>query len=785
MRFSFKPIVLISLTSVTLQAQSPIVRIAHFSDPYTQTTGPRQSFVRTIADINLLNSPTFPIDVAVVAGQISGDLIIDSPPRTVDQEFQNFRSQADLLEMPWKTAVGEHDLNFVTINGLFVGKTTKYTQNLGLPEYYDFDIAGVKFIVLNTYIMDGGGDPLGPTQYAWLQEKLAAASAASHVVILSGEHASGSGTGNYWSDQTAGNGTHEETMDLFESQKISMWLVGSSGESGSGASAVKERNYLRVRSEGLPAAARYMIIEIYPDRIVVMDRDADTNETLAVTTWPYNRAANSLSALPFTHAGPDTNTTMGNLVRLDGTMSRNLVTGTPTYTWSQLSGPETVQLRTGRRRAEGWFFAKTPGTYQFRLTGTQSSLTATDDVTVNVAGGPEPTRIKAWKEFPALYDIEVSGDTASDTALQNTGNSGRLDTHNPDLDAVPPRKGRESFIQFSVPTDSYDRAFVSVLGTNVNSTPWNIFSSNNIRVHSLTNDAWNESGMSWNGRPQGAGVLHGTLSMPEWTLSYSYPWADITSGLQAQTDGALTLRLKSEASGGQRRSVFSRNSTASGPSLILERSWPRIVTSKNLGVAEVGSPTLLKHNAQGGTGLTWSRVSGPGSASFVNDGTGSTRVTFTQVGSYTLAASVTISGELVTEQHVITVVLPGTDTDNDGLTDAWEHLYFESQLAVASVDTDGDGYSNALEQLLGLNPTVYDRPELRVLTEPNRVFRYSRSRAAGAPTAIPQVSENLISWQNITSTPRLVSQTAWSEVMEVDVPASSSGRQFCRVAAAP
>src|SRR5206468_114442 len=49
-----------------------------------------------------------------------------------------------------------------------------------------------------------------------------------------------------------------------------------------------------------------------------------------------------------------------------------------------------------------------------------------------------------------------------------------------------------------------------------------------------------------------------------------------------------------------------------------------------------------------------------------------------------------------------------SDTDGDGLPDAWEQLYFTNLTATASGDPDSDGLTNAEELAAGSNPTMAD-----------------------------------------------------------------------------
>src|SRR4051812_25644631 len=55
-----------------------------------------------------------------------------------------------------------------------------------------------------------------------------------------------------------------------------------------------------------------------------------------------------------------------------------------------------------------------------------------------------------------------------------------------------------------------------------------------------------------------------------------------------------------------------------------------------------------------------------------------------------------------------TVAQALTDTDGDGMDDAWEIQYFGNLAQTASGDFDGDGMTNLEEYQNGFNPTVND-----------------------------------------------------------------------------
>ncbi len=75
------------------------------------------------------------------------------------------------------------------------------------------------------------------------------------------------------------------------------------------------------------------------------------------------------------------------------------------------------------------------------------------------------------------------------------------------------------------------------------------------------------------------------------------------------------------------------------------------------------------------------------------------------VGTHVITVSVTDSqGNLVSETFEVQV-FSGVDTDNDGLSDLWELLYFSSLDQNQDDDFDGDGLSNEEEYLNGTDPS--------------------------------------------------------------------------------
>lgn len=106
-----------------------------------------------------------------------------------------------------------------------------------------------------------------------------------------------------------------------------------------------------------------------------------------------------------------------------------------------------------------------------------------------------------------------------------------------------------------------------------------------------------------------------------------------------------------------------------------------------------------------------------------------------------------------------TLYPPPEDTDNDGLHDIWEGIYFGPNLLLSdsSTDWDSDGYSNFAEFAFGMNPKVPDASSLKDQWIESSggdqwfYIRYTRHiLAVGMVDYMIEFSNTLIGWQDIT-----------------------------------
>ena len=119
------------------------------------------------------------------------------------------------------------------------------------------------------------------------------------------------------------------------------------------------------------------------------------------TSLPGQVSRSSSNTAPAVNAGADQTITLPAAANLDGTVSDDGLPNPPaavTTTWSKVSGPGTVTFGNANAVDTTATFS-TSGTYVLRLTASDSSLQATDDVQITVnAGGT--TSVSMWLTTP-------------------------------------------------------------------------------------------------------------------------------------------------------------------------------------------------------------------------------------------------------------------------------------------------------------------------------------------------------------------------------------------------
>ncbi len=141
---------------------------------------------------------------------------------------------------------------------------------------------------------------------------------------------------------------------------------------------------------------------------------------------------------------------------------------------------------------------------------------------------------------------------------------------------------------------------------------------------------------------------------------------------------------------------------------------PKVAPTISCGVppaAIKGQPASLAGSAasevSGAMTLTWSKVSGPGTATFANSALAATTVTFNQIGTYVLRLTAASPAAEVFSQ--ITITASGDpNVFSEWAGDLWPGVS-DPNIVGPNADPDGDGLTNLVEWALGLDPKKAQR----------------------------------------------------------------------------
>lgn len=129
-------------------------------------------------------------------------------------------------------------------------------------------------------------------------------------------------------------------------------------------------------------------------------------------------APEPINTAPVVSAGADQVVAAPGLsARLDGTASDDgRPSGQLTSTWTQAAGPATATIEDPASLATG-VQVPAPGWYEFRLSASDGSLSAADDVAIRFADATTPSSGRTTNGLVALYEFEeMQGSVARDTS---------------------------------------------------------------------------------------------------------------------------------------------------------------------------------------------------------------------------------------------------------------------------------------------------------------------------------------------------------------------------------
>ena len=143
--------------------------------------------------------------------------------------------------------------------------------------------------------------------------------------------------------------------------------------------------------------------------------------------------ANPANKPPTASAGPDLSAVCGEWTTLNGAFSDDglpAVPGVPSFAWSRVSGPDTVELANASTWVTPARFNRL-GEYRLRLTVNDGSAAVSDDTVVNVVRNPNPKpaiaattavidgsavmKLRLWAEAGWAYAVQVTDRLPAET----------------------------------------------------------------------------------------------------------------------------------------------------------------------------------------------------------------------------------------------------------------------------------------------------------------------------------------------------------------------------------
>ena len=385
-----------------------------------------------------------------------------------------------------------------------------------------------------------------------------------------------------------------------------------------------------------------------------VDNDSNPSENdgrfyeMAVTLPPISGGTN---AAPVVSAGPDLTVTLPAAATLNGSVTDDGLPnppGTATATWSQVSGPGTVTFGNPNAPSTTASFSAA-GSYVLRLTGNDSVLQSSDEVSVAVGtGGAGGGTVLDIPVRTGADDAEERNSTGAvsltSTDLELTTDGTAVQTVGMRFTGVAVPTGAtvtNAYVQFQVDEVSTNATNVTVVGQAADNAAAFTTATRNVSSRARTTAAVGWAPAPWptvgargadQRTPNLASVVQEIVARPGWASGNALALVVTGTGTRtaeaADSGAALAAVLHVEFSTGGTGPTNTEPVVSAGPDLSV--TLPD-AAALNGSVSDDGLP-----NPPGAVTAAWSKVSGPGTVLFADPAQAVTTATFNAAGSYVL-----------------------------------------------------------------------------------------------------------------------------------------------------
>ena len=516
--------------------------------------------------------------------------------------------------------------------------------------------------------------------------------------------------------------------------------------------------------------AMVLVITGTGTRTAVSFDGSATSAAKLTVNWQSGAPANQP---PVVNAGPDVTTPISTPAHLVGTVTDDGLPGPLTIQWTKVSGPGTATFAPANQAVTDVTFSQA-GSYTLQLSASDGQLTSTDTcaVTVQTTGGGGSSTVERVVAA-STDDAEEAGSSVNrssgDIELVTDGSQNQVvGLRFQNLTIPAGATIASAFVQFTTDEVKTDPTQLTIAGEASDNAATFTGTASNISSRSRTTAtvawapvAWTTVGEAGPNQrtPNLASIVQQVVSRPGWASGNALAFVITGTGTRTAVafDGGATQAAKLIVS-------YQSGAPANQPPVV--NAGPDVTTPITSAAHLVG--TVTDDGLPGPLTIQWTKVSGPGTATFAPANQAVTDVTFSQAGSYTLQLSAN-DGEFTVNDTVAVTVTSGSGSNSvERFIAASDDDAEESSAGVSRGSSDlelvVDGSTN---QVVGLRFTNLTIPAGATIT--SAFVQFTTDEVKTEPTQLTiagQAADNAPTFTgtalNVSSRPRTTATVAWA-----------------------